>query len=195
MREIETTIASNIIELRTKAGMTQLELAEKLNYSDKSVSKWERAEAVPDVLVLKKMADIFGVTVDYIISFHDPNEKQSIITSVRTIPYKIITSITMVGITSLALLIFIVCWLCGKIVWQIFIFTVPILLITLLVLHSVWEKGKYNFYIVSILVFSLIVSVYIAFLDKNWWQLFILYIPAEIEIFLSFWLKKRKKKK
>ena len=64
MKELEGILASNIIELRTKAGMTQLELAQRLNYSDKSVSKWERAESMPDVGVLKNMSEIFGVSID-----------------------------------------------------------------------------------------------------------------------------------
>ena len=63
MDELRVTIASNIIDLRTKAGMTQLELAEKLNYSDKSVSKWERAEATPDVFVLKNIGEIFDCVI------------------------------------------------------------------------------------------------------------------------------------
>ena len=52
MEDLKFITAANIISLRTKAGMTQAQLAELLNYSDKSVSKWERAEAVPDAYVL-----------------------------------------------------------------------------------------------------------------------------------------------
>ena len=52
--------ASNIIKLRTEAGLTQAELGEKLNYSDKTISKWERGEAIPDAYVLTQMAEIFG---------------------------------------------------------------------------------------------------------------------------------------
>ncbi len=191
MKEMETIIASNIIELRTKSGFTQLELAQMINYSDKSVSKWERAESVPDVIVLKKMADIFGVTVDYMLTQHDPTEKPTIMTTVRALPFKIITSITIVGIWILALLIFIIVWLCGSIVWLIFVYAVPISLITLLILHSIWEKGKYNFYIVSLLILSVIATIYFTFLDRNWWQLFLLIVPAEIEVFLSFYLRKK----
>ena len=41
--------AKNITELRILNNMTQMELAEKLNYSDKTISKWERAESSPDI--------------------------------------------------------------------------------------------------------------------------------------------------
>ncbi len=194
MKEIEAILASNIIQLRRQAGMTQLELAARLNYSDKSVSKWERAESLPDISVLKNIADIFGVTVDYLISEHNPREKKSLITNVGLLPHAIITWISIIGIWILALLIFVICWICGHIRWMIFIYAIPISLITLLVLHTLWDHGRFNFLIVSGLVVSVILLVYLAFLDKNWWQLFLLIVPAEIETALCFWLGKKIKK-
>ena len=68
MDELKEIIAKNLTELRTCAHLTQLQLAEMLNYSDKAVSKWERGEAVPDIRVLKKLADIYNITVDDIIT-------------------------------------------------------------------------------------------------------------------------------
>ena len=68
MKDLREIIAKNICALRTEANMTQLGLAELLNYSDKAVSKWERGEALPDVLVLKAIADHFGVSVDYLLT-------------------------------------------------------------------------------------------------------------------------------
>ncbi len=196
MKEIETTIASNIIELRTRAGMTQLELAEKLNYSDKSVSKWERAEALPDVLVLRNIADIFGVTLDYLVRPHEPDEKISIIDSVKTtIPYQIIMAITSVGIMTVATILFIIFWLRGSIYWQVFVFALPVLFTSLLVLNSIWHEGKYNFIIVSLLALSIVTTLYVIFLKYNWWQLFLIEIPAEALIVLSFRLYHVNRKK
>ena len=65
MPDLKSVIARNIVELRKSANWTQAELAQKLNYSDKAVSKWERAESTPDVEVLKNMADLFQVPVGY----------------------------------------------------------------------------------------------------------------------------------
>lgn len=67
MNDIKDVISKNIVSLRTKAHLTQLQLAEMLNYSDKAVSKWERGEAIPDVRVLMQIAEIFGVTLDDIV--------------------------------------------------------------------------------------------------------------------------------
>ena len=67
MEDLREIIAKNICVLRTKEGMTQSRLAALLNYSDKAVSKWERAESMPDIAVLKQIADIFHVSVDYLL--------------------------------------------------------------------------------------------------------------------------------
>ena len=61
-------IADNIIKFRKKAKLTQAELAQKLNYSDKAVSKWERGDALPDIIVLNDIAKIFNVTLDSLVS-------------------------------------------------------------------------------------------------------------------------------
>ena len=75
MDQLKDTIAKNLVELRNKAHLTQLQLAEMLNYSDKAVSKWERGEAIPDIRVLVKIAEIYNIKVDDIISA-TPAEKK-----------------------------------------------------------------------------------------------------------------------
>ena len=189
MEDLKFITAANIISLRTKAGMTQAQLAELLNYSDKSVSKWERAEAVPDAYVLKHMSEIFGVSVDYLLSSHNDwepiSQKQK-----RRYRSEIIVLISMAGIWTLAFFIFIIGWILGHMLWLVFIYAVPILLITLLVFNSVWENGKRNYYIVSTLVASIFVMVYLTLLRWNPWQLLLLIIPAELIVFLAFRVKK-----
>ena len=64
MEELKKIIAKNLVTYRKQAHLTQAELAEKVGYSDKNVSKWERAEGVPDVLVLHQLAELYGVTVN-----------------------------------------------------------------------------------------------------------------------------------
>lgn len=189
MEDLKFITAANIISLRTKAGMTQAQLAELLNYSDKSVSKWERAEAVPDAYVLKHMSEIFDVSVDYLLSSHNDwepiSQKQK-----RRYRSEIIVLVSMAGIWTLAFFIFIIGWILGHMLWLVFIYAVPISLITLLVFNSVWENGKRNYYIVSTLVASIFVMVYLTLLRWNPWQLLLLIIPAELIVFLAFRVKK-----
>lgn len=68
MSDLKDIISKNLVALRTKAHLTQLQLAEMLNYSDKAVSKWERGEAIPDIRVLVRIAEIYGVTLDDIVN-------------------------------------------------------------------------------------------------------------------------------
>ena len=196
---LRRTISKNIAAYRKAHKDTQAGLAEKLNYSDKSVSKWERAEAAPDAAVLRNIADVFGVTVDRLVYSHDElkaKEERKKKSAVKfgngfSISYKMITSVAIMGIWTVALLIFIIFWLNGKIIWQLFPCALPVSLVTQLVLHSVWGKGKYNIIIVSALQLSLIMTVYFLFFSHNWWQLFLLALPVEIIVILVFRIKRR----
>ena len=73
--ELNEIISNNLIELRKKNKLTQMELAEKLNFSNKSISKWESGEAVPSVEVLLKIAELFNVKLDYFVNItHSEDE-------------------------------------------------------------------------------------------------------------------------
>ena len=194
MDDLKVITASNIINLRTAKGMTQAELGELLNYSDKSVSKWERAEAVPDAYVLKKMSEIFGVSVDYLLNSHDSWEPpESFKKAERGFRSKVITAVAIAGIWTLAFLIYIIGWLLESNWWLLFIYALPVSLITLLVLNSVWESGKNNRHIIYALVASIFFTIYLTFVSYNPWQILLLLIPAELIVFLSFRIKKSHK--
>ena len=193
MDDLKYTTASNIINLRQKAGMTQSELAALINYYDKSVSKWERAEAVPDAYVLKKMSEIFGVTVDYLLSPHDgwdqdPRQKKPAYSN------QVIILLSVTGVWMLALILFISLWLLGNLVWIIFIYAILFSMLVLLVLNSVLEQGRHNYFIISALLLSVVASLYFSFLyfgKQNYWQLFLLLAPAWIVVYLASRLRKR----
>ncbi len=197
MDELKIVFASNLIKLRTNAGMTQAELGEKLHYSDKAVSKWERGESVPDAYVLKCIAEMFGVTVDYLISGHDQWEKP-VEPGDETEVYShlFITLACIAGIWTLSVAEFVVAWILGHAHWISFVAAVPISLVTLLVLNSVWFKGKHNMYIVMALVLCVVALVYFSLFEYNFWEIFFIAVPAEIVVYLSFQIgKKRKKRK
>ena len=63
----EAKVGARIAALRAERKMTQAELAEKLSVSDKAVSKWELGGCYPDVTMFPLMADIFGVSIDYLM--------------------------------------------------------------------------------------------------------------------------------
>lgn len=193
MEDFKKIVAENIIKLRTSLKLTQAQLGEALNYSDKSVSKWERGESVPDAFVLKRLAELSGVTVDDILSEHGEDEELK--PARRTYRYsrEFITLTVLSGIVALAVLIFVILWILGIVNWLVFVYTVPVLLITLLVLNSIWGDRRYNLYIISGIVWGIICSVYLTALSQNWWQLFLLGIPAQIIIIFAFSIKRRPK--
>lgn len=198
MDEIKATVASNIIRLRTDAGMTQAELGEKLNYSDKSISKWERAEALPDACVLLQMGELFGVSVDYLLSSHDTwQAPESGYDETYGGGYSsaAVMGLAIAGIWTLAVAVFVVLWLLGSVVWSIFVYAVPVSLITLLVLNSVWHGGRGNLWLVMALVPAVICCIYVALWAWNPWQVFLIAVPSEVVVFFSFRIKKSRKSK
>lgn len=195
MDELKIVFASNLIKLRTGAGLTQAELGEKLHYSDKAVSKWERGESVPDAYVLKCMADMFGVSVDYLITGHDQWEKPTE-PGEETVEYSrmFIVLASIAGIWTLTVSEFVVSWLLGHAHWISFVAAVPVSLVTVLVFNSVWFKGRHNMYIVMALVLCVVALVYFSLFSYNFWQLFLIAVPAEVVVWLSFQIGKKRKK-
>ncbi|MBQ8431832.1 MAG: helix-turn-helix transcriptional regulator [Clostridia bacterium] len=63
----EINVGARIAQLRTERKMTQAELAETLGVSDKAVSKWELGGCYPDVTIFPRLADLFGVSVDFLM--------------------------------------------------------------------------------------------------------------------------------
>ena len=193
LEELKLITASNIINLRTQAGMTQAELGSKLNYSDKTISKWERAEAIPDAFVLKQMGELFGVSVDNLLSSHDewkpiPTEEPE----TEQVSYSTgrIIAIAVIGVWTLALTAFVALWLVGLIVWQVFVATLPVSILVYMVLICVFHRKRYLQHVIAVFVLSLFVAGFLLCYPRyHPWQLFLIVIPAEIIVYLSCNLK------
>ena len=189
---LTAAVAENIATLRASRKMTQLELGEALNYSDKAISKWERAEAVPDAYVLSDLAAIFDVSVDWILTKHEKNEepprKADHVARVR----RAITMLSFFGVWTFATLIFVTLAIVGIYQWQVFIYAIPISLIVLIVFNGLWGGRVRCFLLVAALVASLLLTLYVIFLSYNPWMLFILIAPAEICVLTTYFLVGKK---
>jgi len=197
MDELKAAFASNLIRLRTEAGMTQSELGEKLHYSDKAVSKWERAESVPDAFVLTEIGRIFGISVDDLLRSHDKWQPPPTLRSEKeTFSRLFIILCSIAAIWTLCVVEFVVVWVVlDTLQWVVFIAALPLSLIVLLVFNSVWYHGKHNMYIVMLLVLSLVLLIYVVLLRFHIWQVFLILIPAELVVFLAFQISKPRKKR
>ena len=196
MNTLKETIARNMIRLRTAAHYTQAEVANKLSYSDKAVSKWERAESIPDITVLKAIADMYGVTVDYLLTESEDAEPP---VKAQERPVRmthnqiIITLISVLGVWLVAAVIFFIFILCGDVYWQIFVYTVPISVTVAVVLSCVWGSIWLRFFYISLLVWTLAASIYIALQMNYMWLIFVLTALAQILTILAFRIKRHER--
>lgn len=188
LSELKLISASNIINLRTAHGMTQAELGAKLNYSDKTISKWERGEAIPDACVLLQLSQLFGVSVDELLSEH--NEWQPPKTEEESVPdhsysINVIIAIVLVGVFTIALAVFVTLWLMDIIEWRVFLVWTSVEILVYMILDCVFKRARHLQYILAAFVLSLFVLAYFFLPLKNPWPLFLLAIPAEVIVFLS----------
>lgn len=184
--DIKLNFSQNLIKYRRSLNLTQAELAEKLNYSDKAVSKWERAESLPDIYTIKAIADFFGIKVDVLISVPKPERPK--------VNYNLGKKRTILALASTAIV-----WLVAVLfyafidiifpniepTWLSFIYALPVTFIVLLVFTSVWGKSLGNFIIISLLIWSIILTIYLTILSINpappsgLWEIFLIGIPAQ----------------
>jgi transcriptional regulator with XRE-family HTH domain len=196
MDQIKQIVAKNITDLRKGLGLTQLELAERLNYSDKAVSKWERGESLPDVAVLKQIADLFQVSIDYLVSAeHTPHQEDHIIYRGRELRNRrIIMGISVILVWLAATIAFVVVDIVlGSAArnWIIFLYALPASMIVFLVFTSLWFNPRWNYLIISLLMWSTLVCLHVGILllGFNVWIIYILGIPGQAIILLWSGLK------
>lgn len=187
MKDLTLIIAKNISQLRKNAKLTQAELAEKLGYSDKAISKWERGDGTPDVMTLVSIAELFGTTLDYIVS---DNEGTPIPTPVPTKKkaHVVITSLAVLCVWFLAVLVFVCIEMAfsGSRSWLVFIGALPITFTVLIVFNSVWGKMHRNFLFMSALIWSFLTFIFFFLTTPHPWMIFLTGIPLQIGVFLWY---------
>ena len=196
LSELKLIFASNLIRLRNQRGMKQAELGALLNYSDKSVSKWERGEAIPDAWVLTRLAEIFDVTVDYLLSSHDkwvpPEQEEEAPQYSRAMIY----AVAIVGVWTMALTGFVVLWWIGIIWWPVFAVALTASALVYLGLSIYFKRLKNLQFILAGLVLSVFILLYVLTLPLgNNWQLFLIAVPAEILVFLACNIRRKPRRK
>ena len=201
MEDIKLTIAKNITALRQNAKLTQIELAERLNYSDKAVSKWERAESIPDITVLKTIADMFQVPLDYLVR-ENPElpvlEEEPDQTPVRKRNHKVITALSILLVWFVAAVVFVILDMIGLDTWLhlfAFAYAIPVSMIVWLVMNSIWFTRRRNYLIISLLMWTTLgcTGLLLFLLKVNFWQIFIL--GALGQIIIATWSKMQYTKK
>ena len=193
MENVKEIIAKNLSELRKAHSMTQSALAEKLNYSDKAISRWEHAETLPDIETLCRICDIYGVKFEYLLS----KESSETVTAPRKGNrarhiLMCLIAICTVWLTATVLFTTIGA-LSGSYIWQFFIWAIPASGIALSICNSIWWKRKtLSAITASIINWTLILSVYLQLISHNVWLLFVVGAPIQVIIILSATMPEKK---
>ncbi len=191
--ELRETITTNLIKYRKANNYTQAALAEKINYSDKAISKWERGESIPDLYTLTLLAELYGITLNDLTSKEtkaQPKPKRN------TKKNAIVTILSVIIVWLVACLTYIIPLLFKDIpnLWITFIIALPISFIVLLVFSCLWGNKKTTFTCITGLILTIILSIALplsvcATIHKAW-LLFILFVPLELMNIFWFILRK-----
>ena len=193
-------VSKNLVAFRRHAGFTQLELAEKLKYSDKSISKWERGEGLPDVTTLKELADLYSTTVDALLSPNTKPEKSSKLDWKDLRKRRFIISLfAVVFVWVMAVVVYsCIIWADGGNFWLIFVYALPISATVLYIFNIIWRNKLFNIIVISFIGWSLALSVFLTIPGQYMWLTFV--IAAAGQVLALVWMfylreKLRKKKK
>ena len=189
---LRKTVAKNIAAYRKAHHDTQLDLATKLNYSDKSVSKWERGESLPDVYILSQIADLYGVSVSALIGEIQPPKES------KPHYHMFILLLSLALTMAVATLLFSMFMIC-KVdypAWMFFVYALPVCSIICIVFTSLWWGILWQGVSVSALIWTLGLSLYLSFELENVSLIFLVCAALQVltvvwEIFRKFLLKSK----
>lgn len=194
---IKSVVSRNLIELRKAKGMTQSDLAGMLNYSDKTVSKWENGDSLPDISVLAALAEIYGITLDDLIRENAAEktggEAEADRKRVRT-NNLVILCLTVSVVFLVAGLVFVYLNLKADVeYWLVFIWAIPVSCLMLLYCgrrmnraDKKWTNWRiYRMAVLSVLCWSSLIAFYLQFLKYQLWLVFIVGIPVELIIWFG----------
>ena len=184
MEDIKQVIADNITELRKELHLTQAELADKMGYTDKAISKWERAESIPDIGTLKEFADLCGVSLDYLVQKEHVEQRSALSKQARS-NRMVISLLAAAAVWLIATVLFVYLKIFGVANdWLVFAGAVPVTMIVLLVFNSIWGNIKHNYVIISVLVWSSLAFAYFMLMKYNLFLIFLIGVPIQVMIIL-----------
>lgn len=182
-------IGKNITRLRRLSNMTQSELAEKINYSDKSVSKWEQGNGIPDVRILLQLSDLFNVSVDDLVREH---KETPVMPKKTRLKRRIVVSLLSVGLCWLvAVVVFVFIGIIGPEVphkWLAFVYAVPASAIVTLVFSCVWHYRWARIVSITVLVWTILACIYLTahVLGAEIALIFLIGVPLQVLALIFF---------
>ena len=197
---LKSIISTNLVKYRKAMNLTQIELSEKINYSDKNISRWERGDSIPEITILKKLADLYGITVnDFLVEKSEVNlepepkkKKTKLLNKKQTLIMLLSVSIVwLVAIVTYCVFHAFVPTLKNE-AWKLFLLALPLSTIIVLVFTSIWCTNLMNAIVVTFLIWFMAVAIYFCVQFESNWLIFIVAIPFQIIDILWFTFKKVK---
>ncbi len=191
---LKNNIAKNIQYYRKQLNLTQLELSEKLDYSDKSISKWERGEGVPDVFTLNKLAEFFNISVNDLLSVEIKKVKRDSHKQLKPLLYVLV--VWAVFITAYGLIKLFKVNVSNYDFWLFFIYPIPLSALIFLIYNLVWKNLIYVYLSLTVFIWTLATNLQLSFhyLEAGWFYLITgsLYL---LFMYLTFYLLQYRKRK
>ena len=185
MENINIIIGNNIKTLRKANKLTQYELSEKLNYSNKAISRWESGDVTPDIQTLNKLSEIFNVPISKLFEENMSTEKIKKSYKIQIGTKLAISLLAVLLVWFIATIGFVYIGLINNVYfWQIFVCAIPVTCIVAIIFNSIWGKYMFNFVFISVLIWSVLVCVYISLVQYNIWPIFLIGIPMQIGVIL-----------
>lgn len=187
--QFKALVAKNLTNYRKINNLTQLDLAEKLSYSDKAISKWERGESLPDLYTLEKIANLYGITINDLVY-----EKQEIIKpkTVKKTNHLFVTLLSGILVWFIATLTFVTFMVVPATSnnpnWLAFIIAIPVFFIVLTVFACLWYKNVFRCISVSGIVWGVVTTLQIILYLNNLKNNSLIYILAGVfQILVILW--------
>lgn len=194
--DLKEIIAANLVRLRQSAGLTQLQLAEMLNYSDKAVSKWERGESIPDLRVLIQLAKLYHISLDDIVSVQPEKVVKPKLNLKKKRLLITLLSVGLVWVIATGVYMILFYTLISKYAFLTYVVAPLVTFIVFTVFSSIWGNKFTTLLACSGIVWSVAVIVHVNFvLFANHIPIWPCYVvAAAVQILLGLWFYFRKVK-
>ena len=170
--------------LRKQNKLTQQDLASKISYSDKAISRWEKGEVLPDIEVLQQLSNIYNVPLSYMLEEHSKEDNVAFILRTTKRIATVMLSYITVWTAFIVLYVYLKIWHDFN-YWQLFVWALPISVLVLLVMNNIWGNKKYNIYLESFILWSLITAIFLQFLAEDVWLIYLVGVPIQLILIIQ----------
>lgn len=191
MENIKQVVKDNLIKLRKENKLTQLELSQKVGYSDKAISRWETGETTPDVETLNVLAELYNVPISYFFEeTHEALIEEKKVKERQKVSKLVISLLCIVSVWFVAIIVFdVLNKFVGPRGWLAFIWAIPASLLLAIIFNAIWGKKIWTLIFASAFSWTLLLALHLQLIKYSSFMLFILGVPVQVVLILAFLLK------